>query len=189
MKNYDYYENELKKILSSKRFEHSVNVSLMAEKLAKNYGENSKKAKLAGLLHDICKEKTNEENMEILSRNKYLNFFDKINSFKILHGPAASFYLKEKYDITDKEILDAVRYHTTGRKNMSLFEKIIFTADYISSDRDWPDVEKIRNKAFENIDEVVLIKSVTAIKKCVNNFQSIDINTAELYNELIKRMN
>ena len=189
MKNYDYYKSKLKKILSSKRFEHSVNVSLMAEKLAKNYGEDSEKAKLAGLLHDICKEKTNEENIEILKRNNCVDFLNKIFSFKILHGPAASFFIKDKYGITDNEILNAVKYHTTGRKNMSLLEKIIFTADYISSERDWPNVEKVRSKAFENINEVVLIKSVTAIKKCVNSFQSIDINTMELYNELIMRMN
>ena len=69
-----------------------------------------------------------------------------------------------------------------------MFEKIIFTADYISSERDWPNVEEIRNAAFKNIDEAVLIKLVYAIKKCINNSQSIDINTAELYNELITRM-
>lgn len=188
MQSYEYYKSELKKILSPERFEHCVNVSLMAEKLAKTYGVDSEKIKLAGLLHDICKEKSDEENISILKNNGYFGNVDEINTIKTLHGPAASFLLKEKYNINDTEILNAVRYHTTGRKNMSLFEKIIFTADYISSERDWSDVEKIRNKAFENIDEVVLIKSVTAIKKCVNNFQSIDINTAELYNELIKRM-
>lgn len=188
MQSYDYYKNELKKILSPKRFNHCVNVSLMAEKLAKNYGVDSEKAKLAGLLHDICKEKTDEENVEILKKNGYFVSSDKINAVKILHGPSASFFLKEEYDITDTEILNAVRYHTTGRKNMTLFEKIIFTADYISSERDWSNVEEIRSIAFRNIDEAVLIKLVYAIKKCINNSQSIDIKTVELYNELITRM-
>lgn len=188
MQSYEYYKNELEKILSPKRFNHSVNVSLMAEKLAKNYGVDSEKAKLAGLLHDICKEKPDEENIELSKKNGYFAYSDKINSIKILHGPAASFFLKEKYGITDNEILNAVKYHTTGRKNMTLFEKIIFTADYISSERDWPNVEEIRNAAFKNIDEAVLIKLVYAIKKCINNSQIIDINTVELYNELITRM-
>ena len=188
MQSYDYYKNELKKILSPKRFNHCVNVSLMAEKLAKNYGVYSEKAKLAGLLHDICKEKPDEENVEILKKNGYFASSDKINAVKILHGPSASFFLKEEYDITDNEILNSVRYHTTGRKNMTLFEKIIFTADYISSERDWPNVEEIRSIAFKNIDEAVLIKLVYAIKKCINNSQSINIKTVELYNELITRM-
>ena len=177
MQSYDYYKNELKKILSPKRFNHCVNVSLMAEKLAKNYGVDSEKAKLAGLLHDICKEKPDEENVEILKKNGYFASSDKINAVKILHGPSASFFLKEEYDITDNEILNSVRYHTTGRKNMTLFEKIIFTADYISSERDWPNVEEIRSIAFKNIDEAVLIKLVYAIKKCINNSQSINNKT------------
>ena len=63
MQSYEYYKNELRKILSPKRFEHCVNVSLMAEELAKNYGIDSEKVKLAGLLHDICKEKSDEENI------------------------------------------------------------------------------------------------------------------------------
>lgn len=188
MQSYDYYKNELEKILSPKRFNHSVNVSLMAEKLAKNYGVDSQKAKLAGLLHDICKEKTDEENVDILKKNGYFASSDKINTVKILHGPSASFFLKERYGITDNEILNAVRYHTTGRKNMTLFEKIIFTADYISSERDWPNVEEIRSMAFKDIDDAVLIKLVYSIKKCINNSQSIDIKTVELYNELITRM-
>lgn len=188
MQSYEYYKSELKKILSSERFEHCINVSLMAEELAKNCGVDSEKIKLAGLLHDICKEKSDEENISILKNNGYFDSSDEISAVKILHGPAASFLLKEKYNINDTEILNAVRYHTTGRKNMSLFEKIIFTADYISAERDWPNVEKIREIAFKNIDEAVLIKSVYAIKKCINNSQSIDINTAELYNELITRM-
>lgn len=188
MQSYEYYKNELRKILSPKRFEHCVNVSLMAEELAKNYGIDSEKAKLAGLLHDICKEKSDEENISILKNNGYFETSGKINSIKILHGPAASFLLKEKYNITDIDILNAVRYHTTGRKNMTLFEKIIFTADYVSVERDWLNVEKVRNLAFKNIDEAVLIKLIYAIKKCVNNNQSISINTVELYNELIMRM-
>lgn len=188
MQSYEYYKNELEKILSPKRFNHCVNVSLMAEKLAKNYGVDSEKAKLAGLLHDLCKEKPDKENIEILKKNGYFSSSDKISAIKILHGPAASFLLKEKYDITDSDILNAVKYHSTGRKNMTLFEKIIFTADYVSSERDWPNVEEVRNLAFKNIDEAVLIKCVCAIKKCINNSQSININTAELYNELITRM-
>lgn len=185
MQSYEYYKNELEKILSSKRFNHSVNVSLMAEKLAKNYGVDSEKAKLAGLLHDICKEKPDEENIEISKKNGYFGSSDKINSVKILHGPAASFFLKEKYGITDNEILNAVRYHTTGRKNMTLFEKIIFTADYISSERDWPDVKEFQKVAFENIDKVVLKKLSTAIQNCLDRHQSICENTMQLYNELI----
>ena len=71
MQSYEYYKSELKKILSPERFEHCVNVSLMAEKLAKTYGVDSEKIKLAGLLHDICKEKSDEENISILKNNGY----------------------------------------------------------------------------------------------------------------------
>ena len=185
MQSYEYYKNELEKILSPKRFNHSVNVSLMAEKLAKNYGVDSEKAKVAGLLHDICKEKPDEENIEISKKNGYFAYSDKINSIKILHGPAASFFLKEKYGITDNEILNAVKYHTTGRKNMTLFEKIIFVADHISEERQWPDVKELQKLAFEDINKVVLKKLSTAIQNCIDRHQSICENTMQLYNELI----
>ena len=185
MQSYEYYKNELEKILSPKRFNHSVNVSLMSEKLAKNYGVDSEKAKLAGLLHDICKEKPDEENIEMSKKDGYFAYSDKTNSIKILHGPAASFFLKEKYGITDNEILNAVKYHTTGRKNMTLFEKIIFVADHISEERQWPDVKELQKSAFEDIDKVVLKKLSTAIQNCLDRHQSICENTTQLYNELI----
>lgn len=185
MYTYEIYKEILKNILSEKRFNHSVNVSLMAEKLAKNYGVDSEKAKLAGLLHDICKEMPDEENIEMSKKDGYFAYSDKTNSIKTLHGPAASFFLKERYGITDNEILNAVKYHTTGRKNMTLFEKIIFVADHVSEERQWPDVKELQKLAFEDIDKVVLKKLSTAIKKCLDRHQTICKNSMELYNELI----
>lgn len=184
---YDYekLKSILKTMLSEKRFTHSVNVSIVAEDLAKKYGVDPQKAKIAGLLHDICKEMPDEENEKLINEiPKDLN----ICSRKILHGPAASVYIKNEFGIDDEEILNAVKYHTTGRKNMSMLEKIIFTADYISPERKWEDLEYSYNLSFENLDLAVLWELSTAIKACVDKKRCISKNTFEAYNESISKL-
>lgn len=185
MYTYEIYKEILKNILSEKRFNHSVNVSLMAEKLAKNYGVDSEKAKLAGLLHDICKEMPEEEIKKILIENDASELQSEGFGYKVLHGFAGFFWIKQNCGISDNDILNGVKYHTTGRKNMTLFEKIIFVADHISEERQWPDVKELQKLAFEDIDKVVLKKLSTAIQNCIDRHQTICKNSMELYNELI----
>ncbi len=115
MSNYQIYKEELKTILSEKRFIHSVNVSKSAEKLALRYGVDAEKAKVAGLLHDVCKEMDEETLSSFLSEAKpeFLSAFKKF-PFKLYHGPAATVYLRTELGIDDDEILNAVCFHTTG---------------------------------------------------------------------------
>lgn len=185
MSSYEFYEKELKNILSEKRFKHSVNVARMAERLAVRYNVDPNKAKISGLLHDICKEMPEEESKKILIENGISK--SKIDDFeyKVMHGFVGFFWLQENYGICDNDILNGVKYHTVGRKGMSLFEKIIFVADYISEERKWTDVKEFQKVAFENIDKVVLKKLSTAIQNCLDRHQSICENTMQLYNELI----
>ncbi len=187
--NFELYEKELKNKVSEKRFVHSVNVSKMAEKLAKIYGENVEKAKVAGLLHDIVKEMTTEEHLKLLKDStENLEKFENVSP-KILHGPAGSEYIKIHFNIKDEDVLNAVRYHTTGRKNMTLFEKIIFVSDHISEERDWPDVVYLQNLAKTDLNKVVFAKLYTSIKKCINNKQGIHIDTVESYNQVLNEIN
>ena len=185
LNSYDFYEKKLKNILSEKRFNHSVNVANMAEKLAHHYNLDATKAKISGLLHDICKEMPEKESKEILLKNNALNLNgDKIEG-KIAHGFVGACWLKENYGICDEDILNGVKYHTVGKKNMSLFEKIIFVADFISEERHWPDVKELQKLAFEDIDKVVLRKLVVSLRNCIDKHRTIFTSTKELYNELI----
>ncbi len=185
MHDYKFYLSELKKKLSGKRYEHSLNVAKSAVQLAEIYGEDKEKAYVAGLLHDIAKEMSPEEHLEILKNSgTSLEDFEKVST-KILHGPAGSIYIKENFKISDKGILNAVWYHTTGRENMTLLEKIIFVADYISEERDFIDSPEVRKIAESDLDEAALHKLSTSIKKCVNFTRAIHACTLGAYNQMI----
>lgn len=185
MYNWDFYKKELKNKVSDKRYIHSINVLKEAQKLAENYGEDTQKAMLAGLLHDIAKEMSEELQIKILldagcDMDKFKNACSKI-----FHGFAGSEYIKNKFGITDEDILNAVRYHTVGRKNMSMLEKIIFVSDYISAERDFPDTSEVRALAYKDLDAVVLHKLSTSMQKCINSRQAIYPNTVQTYNQLV----
>ena len=124
-------EQILKRELSKERYLHTLGVRDCAVELAKRYNLDVKKAELAGLLHDCAKCKTNDELKEII--DKFLDDVDKneLKNYKTLHAPVGAYYAKEKFNIEDNEILSAIRWHTLGRVNMTMFEKIIFLADKI----------------------------------------------------------
>ena len=188
MKDYEFYKEKLKTILSEKRFIHSVNVSKAAEKLAVCYGVDVNRAKMAGLLHDVCKEMDEKTLTKLLSDakpelfNAYKNF-----PFKLYHGPAAMFYLRKEFGIDDEEILSAVCFHTTGHENMTIMEEIVFVADYVSEERPFDNLKELQVLALNNIDLVVLDKCRAAIQKCINSRITIHSYTVETYNDMIER--
>lgn len=188
MIDYELCKEKLKSILSEKRFIHSVNVSSAAEKLALHYGEDVNKAKIAGLLHDVCKEMDEETLTKLLSEAKpeLFNAFKNF-PFKLYHGPAATVYLREEFEIDDEEILNSICFHTTGHKNMTMTEKIIFVADYISEERPFGNLKELQALALKNIDLVVLDKCEVAIKKCINNRITIHPYTVATYNDMIEK--
>ncbi len=148
-------KEEIKEKLTEKRFIHSISVMDMCEKLAKIYGCDIKKAKLVGLVHDMAKEMTDEEMLNYVKKNN----IDITNTEKcipqILHGKIASDLAKKKYDFDD-EMCDAIKYHTTGKENMTLLQKVVFVSDKIDETRKYEGVEELRKLAFENLDEAII---------------------------------
>lgn len=147
---------QLHSILSPERFLHTQGVIQEAEKLAEAYSADKNRAILAALLHDCAKEYPNSEKLNMCK--KYHIKIDDV----IKHQPdlAHSFLGAEvahsEYDIKDDEILDAIRYHTTGRKNMSMLEKIIYISDYIEPNRKpFPGIEKARLLAYLDLDKAM----------------------------------
>lgn len=147
----------LEEELNYKRFIHTLAVAGTASSLAMCYGADVNKAELAGLLHDCAKC------MDIRKMNRLcekagleVSSFEK-NSGSLLHSKAGSALAAEKYGVSDSDILNAIRYHTTGRPRMSLLEKIIFVADYIEPGRyTAKNLPLIRKMAFADIDEALL---------------------------------
>lgn len=186
---FNLYLQDLKKRVSKKRFVHSMNVSKAAQMLAEIYGVDVQKAKLAGLMHDIAKEMTYKEYVEILKDDPGVMEELKNIPVKLWHGVIGSMYLKQEHGIEDEDILNAVCYHTTGRKNMSLLEKIIFVADHISEERKWPDVVYLRGLSKVDLEGAMLAKLVAAIKKCVSTHTEINKNTFDIYNQIVSEKN
>lgn len=146
----------LKKNLNQSRLNHSINVSKEAVKLSNLYGYDEKKAELAGIVHDCAKD-IKLENQKHYAKN--CGFIVDDLTYKIpelIHAPASVYVCKNIFGILDIEILTSIRYHTTGRENMSLIEKILFIADIIEPGRKFEKVEKIRALAYANIDEALL---------------------------------
>lgn len=186
MKDYEFYKEELRGMLSEKRFIHSVNVGNMAERLAKQYGVDTNKAKIAGLLHDICKEMNESELVELLNQAKP-EIFDVFKDFapKLYHGPAASVYLKKELGIEDEEMLRAVCFHTTGCPNMTTMEKIVSVADHVSDERPFDDVKDMQEIAMKNLDEAILRKCRIEIPKCIKKGLLIHPYTVSSYNDAL----
>ena len=135
--NTDCIKKTLKESLSEERYNHTLGTADCALKLAKKYGLDEKKAYLAGLLHDCAKCKSNDELLKIIKQELKNIDEGELQNYKTLHAPVGEYFARTMYNIDDSEILNAIRYHTIGRVNMSLFEKIIFLADKIEENRNY----------------------------------------------------
>lgn len=144
MYDFDKYINLIKDRLSEHRFYHSMCVAKRARELAVKYGANPDKAYLAGILHDIMKEESLTVQREIIEADGTALSDVEINTPNVYHQMSGAAYVKNSLKIDDADIINGIRYHTTGRADMSLFEMIIYLADFTSDDRDYPDVEIMR---------------------------------------------
>lgn len=141
--------------LSSKRFLHSINVANEAVNLAMRYNENIYKAYIAGLLHDCAKEFTNTEKIRMC--NDYGIKLDRVLTKQpdLTHSFLAAQIAHHQFSVNDIEILNAISYHTTGRKRMSALEKIVYMADCTESNRIFEQVEFLRELTYENINKAL----------------------------------
>lgn len=132
MKTTDYIKAWLRKNLSDERYSHSLGSADAALMLAKQYGIDSEKAYLAGLVHDCAKNTDNNKLLDLI-KNEIKTGFDEceLKNPKVYHAIAAPYIAKKEFEIEDDEILNAIRLHTIGSVDMTLFDKIIFLADKI----------------------------------------------------------
>uniref|UniRef100_UPI003564F055 bis(5'-nucleosyl)-tetraphosphatase (symmetrical) YqeK n=1 Tax=Fusobacterium nucleatum TaxID=851 RepID=UPI003564F055 len=189
-----YNFNELKEIVKSKmslkRFTHTLGVVEMSEKLAKIYNANIQKCKVAALLHDICKE-MDMEYIKNICKNNFINELSEENleNNEILHGFAGAYYVKNELGINDKEILNAIKYHTVGAKDMTLLEKIVYIADAIEYGRNYPSVVEIREETFKNLDKGILMEIEHKEEYLESIGKKSHPNTDELKKEILKELN
>lgn len=169
--------------LDDARIYHSVCVSRAARHLALRYAADAEKAELAGLLHDVMKNEPPESQKELIERGGH-----KIEGWetqKVWHAMAGEAYLRLEKGITDAEILSAVRYHTTGRAGMTLMDKIVYLADFISDDRVYPDVNTVRELAEESLEKAIAYTCAYTIRTLIQRGSPIHTDTVECYNQII----
>ena len=183
----------LEQELNYKRFVHTMAVAGTASSLAMCYGMNIQKAELAGLLHD-CAKCIDVRKMQKLCEKAGLEITPfEAGSGSLLHSKAGSVLAAEKYGCTDPDILNAIRYHTTGRPGMSLLEKIIFVADYIEPGRyTAKNLPEIRKMAFEDIDEAllkILYDTLVYLNSTGNTVDPMTQKTYDYYRQMMAEVN
>lgn len=172
----------LKKLLKESRYLHSTGVEEVAHDLALINGYNTDKAATAGILHDCAKYLTEEELLRVCEDSHIpVTDVERRQAF-LLHAKVGAAFARSKYGIEDEEILSAITYHTTGHPNMTMLEKIIFTADYIEPyRRPLPRIDEIRRTAYENLDLGVYMILENVLNYLKSTGEEIDPLTEETY--------
>ena len=180
---YDKYKDILKSRLTPKRYHHSLCVAEEAVRLANKYGGDKEKAYLAGLLHDITKNAPPDEHLNIFKRfGIMLNDIEK-NAEKLWHAMSGAAYIENVLKIDDKEIVTAVRYHTTARAGMTQLEKLLYLADFTSLDRDYDDIDVMREKVEISLEAALDYALSYTINDLVSRGKPLHLDTVNAYNE------
>lgn len=185
--NFRKIHKRLRNNLDYPRYEHTLGVAYTASALAMRYGADVQNAILAGLLHDYAKCISNQKKMDICEKYKITVSEIEFKNPYLLHAKIGSFLAMKKFGVRDKDVINAILNHTTGRPNMSLLEKILYVADYIEPHRKKvPDLAEIRQLAFEDIDHALLY----ILKNTLVHLNSIELEpdsiteiTYEYYND------
>lgn len=183
---FDGYEKLIKELLSKKRYTHSMNVAEECYRLAKHWGADEKRSYLAGLLHDIMKEELPEKQKQYTADSGLSPDPAEIASKQLWHGIAGAYYVREKLNINDEEIISAIRYHTVGCAKMTLIEKIVYLGDMISADRDYKGIDKMRGYCYKDIDLAMSIALIYQIQSVCGKCSQIPLSTFEAYNYYLK---
>jgi predicted HD superfamily hydrolase involved in NAD metabolism len=184
---FEQIHKKVKETLSEKRYNHSVCTMEMCEKLAKIYNVDMMMAKMVGIAHDIAKEIPEEEKLKYCEDNNIpVNEIER-NSIALLHGKIGADICKKEFDFTE-EMVDAIRYHSTGKPNFSMLGKILYIADGTGLDRDYIDVEileDLRQKAVNNIDEAIIKLLEISIIECIGKQKALVSESILWRNEIL----
>jgi nicotinate-nucleotide adenylyltransferase len=180
--NLEEMSKRLSKYIDANRYYHTQGVRFMSAALAMAHGADIMKAETAGLLHDCAKCLSDTKKIKICDKNHIsISSVERDNPF-LLHSKVGAYIAKEKYGITDEEILDAIRYHTTGRPGMRMLEQIVFIADYIEPRRNKSrHLPEIRLEAFRDLDECCYLILKDMLIYLHSRSGEIDSNTQEAF--------
>ncbi|MCA0753663.1 bis(5'-nucleosyl)-tetraphosphatase (symmetrical) YqeK [Paenibacillus sp. N4] len=176
---------KVKAEMPERRWLHTQGVMETSVQLAQRFGEDPERAELAAILHDVAKYWPTERMAGIIREQSLpaeLLLYDK----ELWHAPVGAWVAEHEYGVTDTGVLDAIRYHTSGRKGMSRLEKIVCLADYMEPGRDFPGVDRIRELSRERLDEALLAGFNSTISFLLEKGKRIFPLTVEARNSLLE---
>lgn len=173
--------------IGEKRYQHILRVVDTAEDLAKRHGVDVDKVKLAAQFHDFYKYK---EDDLLLKEARRLGLADDpmLRAFpQILHAHVAAEAARLDYGIEDEEILEAIRYHTTGIDHMSKVAEVVFLADYLEPMRNFDGVEALRIAAKRDLNEGMCASISSNLRYLIETGRKISPDSIRCYNDYIGR--
>jgi predicted HD superfamily hydrolase involved in NAD metabolism len=173
--------------LTEHRFVHTIGVMETAIDLAMRYGADVKKAELAAVFHDFAKFRPKNEMKQIIIEQN-LGSELLLHNEELWHAPVGAYLVEKEVGIVDSEILNAIRFHTSGRPDMTLLEKIIYVADYIEPGRHFPGVEGVRELAQKSLNEALIKAIQNTVVFLMKKKQPIYPDTFLTYNDLVKNL-
>ncbi|WP_117169163.1 bis(5'-nucleosyl)-tetraphosphatase (symmetrical) YqeK [Paraliobacillus sediminis] len=174
----------VKSHLKLPRYEHTIRVADTAIALAKHYGQPVDKIELAAIFHDYAKYRDLDEMKRWIETSTTLPKDLLEHHTELWHGPVGALLVEREVGVTDRTILQAIHWHTTGKAFMSTMEKIIFLADYIEPGRKFPGVEAVREQAKQNLDYALFLALKNTIQHLITHNQKIYPDTIHAYNYL-----
>ncbi len=186
----DYIEikDKLKKMITEKRYEHSIGVAEFAKKVAYMYDYDVEKAYISGLLHDCARD------MNIEGLREYANMCNiEIGEIEalhplLLHAPVGACIAQKEFGINDKDILSAISSHTVLNKTPTLLDKIIYVSDLAEPGRTFEEAKKLRDVVFKDIDKAVIYAIDVSFEYLIYNRKMIHPVTLFARNLLIKEV-
>lgn len=182
---YAEYKQVLQKKLAPKRYHHSLCVADEAVRLAQKYGADVNKSYLAGLLHDITKNASEDEHLKIFDTFGIILSNVEKGAEKLWHAMSGAVYVEYVLNIKDKDIIEAIRYHTTAKSDMTLLSKILYLADFTSADRDYDDVDEMRRLVDISMDEALAYALRYTVVDLATRDRAIHPDTLAAYNEIM----
>ncbi|MFC0522537.1 bis(5'-nucleosyl)-tetraphosphatase (symmetrical) YqeK [Pontibacillus salicampi] len=171
----------LKPQLKQERYDHTVRVMETAIQLAQTYNVDVKKTEIAAIFHDYAKNRPLDE-LKRWIKSTYLPKDLLHYHHELWHGPVGAKLVEKEVGIHDREILDAIQYHTTGRAHMTMLDKVIFLADYIEPGRKFPGLEEVRKAAWEDINKGCWLASQNTVSFLMSKSQPVYPETFHAYN-------
>ncbi len=182
---FEQIKNEVEKVLTPKRFKHSCGVAKRAKELAKIYGLDEKKAEIVGMAHDIAKDMPYSEAIKYIKDNAIEMDDVEKDEPGLWHSKIGAYMCENKFGFS-KNMVQAIKYHTTGNVNMNEFDKIIYLADKTEENRKYEDLQKAVSISNEDLDKAMLYVAKVSINRCLERNILVHPDTINLINYIIR---